>query len=43
MAHQRPSDGRAAGGAVADVADLVGEDLAVEPFDACGHVGLVGE
>src|SRR4051812_37868272 len=28
---------------VADVADLVGQDLAVETFDSCGHGGFVGE
>ncbi len=36
-------DGALRGRAVADVADLVGEDLAVEQFDSLGHVGLVGE
>src|SRR5438132_8518395 len=41
--HQRTFPSSAPRSAVADVAHFVGEDLAVEPFDACGHVWFVGE
>ena len=41
--HQRPLPGGAARSAVADVAHFVGEDLAVEAFDAGSHDWFVGE
>src|SRR5689334_17896048 len=42
-AHHRALRSCAARRAVADMADLVGEDLAVEQFDPFGDRGFVGE
>src|SRR6201997_196467 len=41
--HNRSLRSRATRRAIADVAHLVGENLAVEPLDPRGHVWFVGE
>jgi hypothetical protein len=42
-AHEHPPGARAAGSAVADMADLVDQDLAVERVDARRYIAFVGE